>query len=75
MMLLLTLIPIPARRKWFFFAAFDPWALYGAWVEALTIYRRRDLWKRLVVNCMKEDFSWPKAAGEYEEMYKTVVKG
>ena len=59
----------------FSFAAFDPWALYGAWVEALTIYRRRDLWKRLVVNCMKEDFSWPKAAGEYEEMYKTVVKG
>lgn len=58
----------------FSFAAFDPWALYGAWVEALTIYRRRDLWKRLVVNCMKEDFSWSKAAGEYEEMYKTVVK-
>ncbi len=56
----------------FSFSAFDPWALYGAWVEALTIYRRRDLWKRLVVNCMKEDFSWSKAAGEYEEMYNQV---
>lgn len=58
----------------FSFSAFDPWALYGAWIEALTVYRQRDLWKKLVVNCMKEDFSWAKAAGEYEEMYKTVVK-
>ncbi|MBI5356706.1 glycogen synthase [Candidatus Collierbacteria bacterium] len=54
----------------FSFSAFDPWGLYGAWVEALTVYRQRDLWKKLVVNCMKEDFSWSKAAGEYEEMYK-----
>ena len=55
------------------FREFDPWALYGAMVEALTIYKDWDCWKRLVVNCMRSDYSWDYVAREYDELYRSLL--
>lgn len=57
----------------FSFDRIDSWALYGAIIEALTIYNAPSLWKELVKNCMDSDFSWDHAAREYDTWYKSVV--
>ena len=57
----------------FSFKSVDPWALFGAITEALTIYKIPLLWKELIKNCMKSDFSWDYAASEYEGWYKGVL--
>jgi len=58
----------------FSFTTYDPWAFYGAVVSALTTYRDRDCWRRLVGNCLREDFSWDHSAREYEEIYRSLIK-
>lgn len=41
--------------------------------EALDTYRNKTLWRRLMQNCMAQDFSWEKSAGEYVELYKKML--
>ena len=50
----------------------DSWAFYGSIIEALTIYKQKFLWKKLILNCLRCDFSWEKAAKEYEKWYKHI---
>lgn len=57
----------------FSFKTIDSWALYGAVIEALTIYSAPNLWKTLVKNCMLSDFSWNHAATEYDAWYKSIT--
>jgi starch synthase len=58
----------------FLFDEFDPWALYGAMVESLTVYKSPVLWKKLAQNAMRADFSWDHAAKEYEALYQSLSK-
>jgi starch synthase len=57
----------------FSFNNIDAWSLFGAIIEALTIYKELELWKCLVKNCMIADFSWNHAATEYDTWYKRVL--
>lgn len=66
--------PETRRGDGFSFANKDPWSLYGAIVEALTIHRQPRTWKRLVGNCLAQDFSWDHAAGEYEDWYRQAIR-
>lgn len=52
----------------------DPWALYGAMTRALTVFQQKQLWEKLVGNCLACDFSWDHAAKEYEDRYERVVR-
>ena len=38
--------------------------------QAISLYRDKEQWTKLVERVMKTDFSWKKQAGLYEEMYK-----
>lgn len=58
----------------FSFQSYDPWSFYGAVVTALTTYRDQERWRRLVMNCLREDFSWDHAAKEYEALYQSLPK-
>jgi starch synthase len=58
----------------FSFVEKDPWALYGTFIQALTIYQQREVWEKLVVNCMRCDFSWDKAAEEYSSWYHHIIE-
>ncbi|MEK7123230.1 MAG: glycogen/starch synthase [Patescibacteria group bacterium] len=51
-----------------------PWSLYGALIEALTLYRQKDLWHTLVDNCLASDNSWEHAARHYDRWYKEIIK-
>ncbi|MBI2551503.1 glycogen synthase [Candidatus Uhrbacteria bacterium] len=59
----------------FSFEKTESWALYGAIIEALSIYRQKPLWKRVVSNAMASDFSWEHAAVEYQRWYQRVRRG
>lgn len=52
----------------------NPWALFAAVTRGLEIYRFGQVWKKLVDNAMASNFSWDKAANEYEKLYKRVLK-
>ncbi|MBI2442311.1 MAG: glycogen synthase [Candidatus Levybacteria bacterium] len=57
----------------FSFSSIDPWALYAKIVEALTFYRQKTLWRKLVIDCLESDFSWEHAAKEYDLWYRQVI--
>lgn len=53
----------------------NPWELFAAIVEALTVYKQQNLWKKLIHNCMSYDFSWKYSATLYEDLYRNVIEG
>lgn len=61
---------VSRKGNGFSFTHKNPWALYGAIVEAMTIHRQPSLWDKVVSNALASDFSWAHAAAEYEEWYE-----
>ena len=57
----------------FVFHQFSAYALYGALVRALGVYRTPAQWHRLQQRGMKADFSWGKSAKQYERLYQKAV--
>jgi starch synthase len=58
----------------FSFRSKSAWSMFAALVEALTVYRQRSLWQKVVENCLEQDFSWDHAAEEYEEWYGRALR-
>lgn len=67
--------PNTRKGNGFSFRDKNAWSMYGAIIEALTIYRQRALWQRLVENALACDFSWDHAAEEYDDWYERVLRG
>lgn len=65
--------PANGTGNGFSFTSKSAWALYASIIEALTIYKQPMLWKKLILNCLKSDFTWKKAALEYDKWYKHVI--
>jgi starch synthase len=66
--------PKNGKGNGFSFIKKDPWALYGAIIEALTIYNQPNIWKKLVYNCLIGDYSWDHSAKEYEKWYEHILE-
>jgi len=58
----------------FSFRVYKSAALLEAIKRALALYSKKNAWKELVVNCMKQDWSWERAAREYIEIYGRAVE-
>ena len=59
----------------FRFTRYAASALLDCLLTALKVYRAEPAaWRRLMINGMKKDFSWNHSAGEYEELFRRVVK-
>lgn len=56
----------------FSFSTKEDWSLYGSVIEALTTFKNKSLWHKLVENCLKSDFSWDFVASEYQKWYRQV---
>jgi starch synthase len=41
--------------------------------KALALYSRKKVWKSLMLNGMKQDFSWDQAAKHYERLYRRAL--
>jgi len=58
----------------FKFGPYTANALLGAIERALHCYRHRpDVWQRLVMTGMSQDWSWDRSAGEYVRLYRHIL--
>jgi starch synthase len=55
------------------FDHFDPQAVVWALDAAIELFRDRELFRRLVLNGMKEDFSWERQAERYLAIYRQLL--
>lgn len=65
--------PEKGKGNGFKFKEYSSFALCRAILKALSCYRNKSIWQNLIQNAMKEDFSWEKSAGQYEEIYRQVL--
>ncbi|WP_298824912.1 glycogen synthase GlgA [uncultured Piscinibacter sp.] len=61
------------RATGFAFDASTPAALEAAMQRAVQAYAQPELWRRLMVTAMAQDFSWDGAAGHYLALYRALV--
>jgi starch synthase len=61
--------PMSGDGTGFVFEAYDAMALYTSLVRAVETYRHRDIWHKLQIRCMQQDFSWQRSARQYLELY------
>jgi starch synthase len=58
----------------FRFVAQHPHALWETVVRAADLYLRdRETWRRIMVNGMRQDWSWDRSAAEYEGLYRRLT--
>lgn len=58
----------------FSFRVYKSAALLETIKRALAFYSKKKSWRKLVVNCMKQDWSWERAAGEYIDIYHRTLE-
>ncbi|GBD27619.1 Glycogen synthase [bacterium HR30] len=63
----------PERGTGFHFEPFAAEAFVAAVDRALTLYRQPQAWRQLVAKAMQVDFSWHRAAADYEGVYRLVL--
>lgn len=56
----------------FFFEEESSSDMMSALKKALAVYSNRDKWRKLMLNAMKDDFSWKHPARDYIKLYKTA---
>lgn len=61
------------RGNGFKFLSFSASALKQETERALGVYNDQNLWERLMINAMRSDFSWTKAARRYQALYKKTL--
>lgn len=65
--------PSTGQGTGFKFHDYTPKALVEAVREALRIYRRPEVWHRLMRNGMAKEFSWKNSAQQYVELYEKLL--
>lgn len=65
--------PASDQGNGFKFDAYDAEALLTTLRQALTLYRQRDTWERLVRRGMQTDFSWARSAQAYTDLYAQAM--
>jgi starch synthase len=60
----------PGKATGFVFEKYSAAALVGAVRRAVKAYGERVKWRKLMLNGMRQDWSWKRSAGEYVEVYE-----
>jgi starch synthase len=66
--------PAKKRGNGFKFGPYKAEALLGAVQEAFLVFTNKQAWKTLMLNGMKEDFSWDRSARRYLEIYQALIR-
>jgi len=56
----------------FVFEEYEPEALVGALARMVKVFADPPLWRRLMANCFRSDFSWSRAAAGYLEWFEKL---
>ena len=67
--------PKTNKGNGFKFGPFNSKAFLNAIKEAIDCFRVPETWKRLMLNGMRDDFSWDRSARQYIELYRSIIKG
>ena len=59
----------------FKFSSYEPEAFVAAVQRALAVFGDTPAWQTLMRNGMERDYSWPRSAAEYIEVYEQVARG
>lgn len=54
----------------FSFYDYSGYALFKSVERAVNTFKHRDIWRKIQLNGMKQDFSWTRSAEKYTELYK-----
>jgi len=65
--------PTTGQGTGFCFYPYEPQHLQAAIDRALALWPEREIWKHLMQNGMKQDFSWSRSARTYVDVYKRVT--
>ncbi len=57
----------------FTFQGFNPWDLFLAIRVGVDSFKNRNCWRKIMLNGMKENFSWEHAAAEYVLLYEAAL--
>jgi len=63
----------PKNGTGFLFSEYTEKAMLETLISAIKAYDNKKIWKKLVSNCMSQDFSWQKASEEYIKIYKKII--
>lgn len=63
-----------SRGNGFLFKDYSVPAMTAAVQEALSCYRRNDLWKQVMLSGFQENHSWQRSAKRYANIYKKVLQ-
>ena len=66
--------PATNRGSGFVFSQFEQYALYGAIVRGLEVYKMKNVWRGLVVRAMQESNSWEIPARNYVSLYRQAMR-
>jgi|Deesub1362A_J573_1020465.scaffolds.fasta_scaffold00027_52 starch synthase len=58
----------------FLFTEYSSSALEECLKRAICVYTDETKWKKIVINCMRQRFSWEKSAKEYVALYRKLVR-
>jgi starch synthase len=58
----------------FKFSDYSADALFGAVKDAVAAYRQPKVWRQIMLNGMKKDYSWAASAKQYVKVYQSVRK-
>jgi starch synthase len=64
--------PLTRSGNGFVFEEFQPEALVAATTRAVNTFRNSPLWRLLMDNCFKADFSWSRTAHQYLDWFKLI---
>jgi starch synthase len=67
--------PKTKKGNGFKFGPFASKAFLAAIKEAVNCFQVPKIWNKLMLNGMREDFSWDRSAKKYLELYQSVIKG
>jgi starch synthase len=66
--------PDTSKGNGFVFKEYSSSALLRALKEALKYYKKTEMWKRILAEGMKENFSWDHAAKKYAKLYRRALE-
>ncbi len=66
--------PLSQKGTGFLFDDYTPSALLCAVKRAFCIFKKKDKFKKIIINGMKKDFSWKKSAEKYIELYNLALE-
>jgi starch synthase len=66
--------PASGEGNGFKFGPYEPKALVSALRRAVSLFRQPGVWKKVMVNGMRADFSWNRSAVQYLDLFRSLVE-